>query len=342
MTETKALTAESQTAESQPSTQENPDQVVEVYANRLMDELFGGVERALDGDPEALTAPPAIKPETTTAADHDLTLNFSEGGLPAVLLADSSETELAYSPGMLTTADAVEAMTSSPKAGWERFWTVNRVLLGAAGLSLLATLALWIHQRQQDPVTTTAPSTVSTEVSEVSANAEFLEYLRRSLDVISQQASESASSSTTGVPDVPVALNGGALGLPPVGNNTLPPPPALSSGIPADSGSINVIERVYIPYPTAQPSATVAPAAPVPTASTPSTAPAPAPTHMLVGVLELGDRSAALFEIDGVTQRVYIGERVGDSGWSLVSVSNEEAVIRRNGEVRSIYIGQEF
>jgi Tfp pilus assembly protein PilP len=65
-------------------------------------------------------------------------------------------------------------------------------------------------------------------------------------------------------------------------------------------------------------------------------------THTLLGVLELGERSAALFEIQGVPQRVYIGERIGDSGWSLVSVANEEAVVRRNGEVRTLYIGQNF
>jgi hypothetical protein len=61
-----------------------------------------------------------------------------------------------------------------------------------------------------------------------------------------------------------------------------------------------------------------------------------------VGVLELGDRSAALFDINGIPQRVYIGEAIGSAGWSLVSVSREEVRIRRNGEVRSIYIGQEF
>jgi hypothetical protein len=119
------------------------------------------------------------------------------------------------------------------------------------------------------------------------------------------------------------------------------------------TGPVNVIERVYIPYQTAQqPTAGApvlvpqpgvgAPSPVVPTAPpTNNTAPAN-PAHALVGILELGDRSAALFEINGVSQRVYIGERVGSSGWSLVSVSNEEAVIRRNGEVRSIFIGQKF
>ncbi|HEY9887915.1 MAG TPA: hypothetical protein V6D02_05900, partial [Candidatus Obscuribacterales bacterium] len=69
---------------------------------------------------------------------------------------------------------------------------------------------------------------------------------------------------------------------------------------------------------------------------------APVTTQTLLGVLELGDRSAALFSLDGTPQRVYIGERIGNSGWSLVSVANEEAVVRRNGEVRTLYIGQQF
>jgi Tfp pilus assembly protein PilP len=62
----------------------------------------------------------------------------------------------------------------------------------------------------------------------------------------------------------------------------------------------------------------------------------------LVGVLELGDRSAALFEVNGVPQRVYIGERIGTAGWTLVSVAHQEVMIRRNGDVRSLYIGQQF
>ena len=35
-------------------------------------------------------------------------------------------------------------------------------------------------------------------------------------------------------------------------------------------------------------------------------------------------------------------EAIGTSGWTLVSVNNNEAIIRRNGEVRSVYIGQKF
>jgi len=70
--------------------------------------------------------------------------------------------------------------------------------------------------------------------------------------------------------------------------------------------------------------------------------PAPVIAHTLVGILELGDRSAALFEINGVARRIYVGETIGASGWSLVEVVNQEAVIRRNGEVKTIFVGQQF
>ncbi len=68
----------------------------------------------------------------------------------------------------------------------------------------------------------------------------------------------------------------------------------------------------------------------------------PGAVHTLVGILELGERSAALFEINGVARRVNVGEAIGTSGWSLVEVANQEAVIRRNGEVRSVGVGQKF
>ncbi|AKG21632.1 hypothetical protein [Calothrix sp. 336/3] len=64
--------------------------------------------------------------------------------------------------------------------------------------------------------------------------------------------------------------------------------------------------------------------------------------NTLEGLLELGGKSAALFKINGVTRRIDIGETIGSSGWTLVDVANGEAIIRRNGEVRSIFTGQKF
>ena len=68
----------------------------------------------------------------------------------------------------------------------------------------------------------------------------------------------------------------------------------------------------------------------------------PTSSHVLEGLLELGEQSAALFKVNGVTRRVQKGESIGASGWKLVDVANGEAIIRRNGEVRSVFAGQKF
>jgi hypothetical protein len=91
------------------------------------------------------------------------------------------------------------------------------------------------------------------------------------------------------------------------------------------------------------------PQQPADTAATAQEEPAPtaapsesaaAVVHTLVGIIQVGERSVALFEINGASRRINIGESIGSSGWTLGEIKNKEAVIRRNGEVRSIYVGQ--
>ena len=92
-----------------------------------------------------------------------------------------------------------------------------------------------------------------------------------------------------------------------------------------------------VPFGTARPTQpTIAQAVPMSSLTT------AIPSHTLEGLLELGNKSAALFQIDGVSRRVNIGESIGSSGWTLVEVNNGEAIVRRNGEVRSIYTGQKL
>lgn len=74
----------------------------------------------------------------------------------------------------------------------------------------------------------------------------------------------------------------------------------------------------------------------------PETEAMPENIHALLGILQFGDRSAALFEVNGVPSRVNIGESIGSSGWTLVEVTDQQARIRRNGEVRDIFVGQQF
>jgi hypothetical protein len=332
----------------QETTPVDAAELVNTYADTLIASLFEDVDKLLDGDEVALDA---------------VTRELETGGDDAELLAAAAATEAEESTDLTATEtndDSPEAPSTelglyqNQEASQQPEKTTlgrlfDRFLLATTACSLLGVVAFaWVSWQRDGnwAFFSQAPATQTEGLSQ--SNAEFLNYLNRSLNVIAQETErlETTTATTPGgtvsvTPVPPVAL-------PPLANN-----PGVGNGL--GRPQLNVIERVYIPYqttpqPAAQPQQPVAavpspqaPATTVPQASTVAPAlPTPAPVHVLVGVLELGERSAALFEIDGVPQRVYIGERIGSSGWSLVSVSNEEAVVRRNGEVRSIFIGQQF
>lgn len=143
------------------------------------------------------------------------------------------------------------------------------------------------------------------------------------------------------------------------GNTTTSKPTKIPSTSPSATASTTpktaIVASQPIPQPQAAPqpsisvsSASQSPSSPVtPTAAittTPSAIPSQAvgSNHTLVGILELGDRSAALFEVEGVARRFYVGETIGASGWTLAEVKNQEAVIRKGSEVRSVFVGQKF
>ena len=117
---------------------------------------------------------------------------------------------------------------------------------------------------------------------------------------------------------------------------TRTPLPASSSPSESPQPKILARETEPAPAPSAQQSA------PAPEQSAPAVSSAPTSAHTLVGILELGDRSAALFEVDGVARRIYVGESIGASGWTLAEIKNQEAVIRKGGDVRSVFVGQKF
>ncbi|MEG4035472.1 hypothetical protein Q5691_26770 [Microcoleus sp. w1-18aA5] len=114
--------------------------------------------------------------------------------------------------------------------------------------------------------------------------------------------------------------------------------PLATSPSPSESPQPKILARETepAPAPPAQQSA------PAPDQSAPAVSSAPTSAHTLVGILELGDRSAALFEVDGVARRIYVGESIGASGWTLAEIKNQEAVIRKGGDVRSVFVGQKF
>lgn len=304
-------------------------------ADQLMTALFADVDQILVSgsslpiEPVAPVAPeppsPLILPLETIlpprVAPRDL--------LPS--LPDLTEPTASPEPDAATPAGVPQ------KPRWNLLWLAvlcSSMLVSAGILAFLfreplTQVAATLVNRQTEPTSTTATSSAPDAAN--SQDHDFLKYIQRSLERLAQKAA-----------------------LPPM-------PPVAVSPVPSPSPitSPTVVERVYVPvYPTtpspvAAPSATQ-PGAPAarPTAPIPTVPVSPSPvaavpniasaTHTLVGVLDLGDRSAALFEVNGIPQRIQIGESIGTSGWTLVSISNQEAIVRRNGEVRSIYVGQKF
>jgi hypothetical protein len=66
------------------------------------------------------------------------------------------------------------------------------------------------------------------------------------------------------------------------------------------------------------------------------------PKRRLSGVVEFGGgKSVVTIEYNGSTQRVYIGEPVGNTGWTLIDVKGTTATFRKNGEIRTLS-DQEF
>ncbi len=333
-----------------PGIDEPPEVVVGNYADSLMAGLFEDIDKLLDGDEAALVA---VEQETEAAivrADSEALTALTDGTTTdgtIESIATNPHQTLATTPGgsldlpEREDAGSLGPVKAAPKSKTRLGRFLDRCLLASTVLSLAGMVALvWVAQRQPATEVGQGPSSTAGQ-----SDAEFLNYLQRSLEVIGKKADQPQVSSQ------PNPGPGAEVSLVPVSPPLLSP---LGVGVGSAGGQrINVIERVYIPYQTPQP-ATAASQTPVaapgaqsaprpnPVAVAPISPATPGVVHVLVGVLELGDRSAALFEINGVPQRVYIGERIGNGGWSLVSVSNQEVVIRRNGEVRSIFIGQQF
>jgi hypothetical protein len=334
---------------------------VDSFADHLMDDLFDDVERLLEG-----AVPPAVP--VSVEAPPRPKLNLAPPPLASGLLTAPNFPQWKPKPETddLALPELGELTKTKPPEPHQS--VLSRLLVFACCTSAIAALAVWlIHQGIPHrvmsallaPAPDLAPTTIAPVPQPVDTTPQFSEYVQRSLAAIDRKATTGKSEGLPtapyngGLPTVPVPRN-----QPPLrSTNTLPrvpvvivpaaPAPAAPSAPGVDVSRnrelnqilnrlASVLERLS---PTAnRPVGQPIPAPPV--VQQPSEANAPQRT--MVGILEGSDpsRSAVLFEMNGVTQRYYIGESIGSSGWSLVEVSKQYASVRRNGEVRTLSVGQ--
>ncbi|MEG4572737.1 hypothetical protein QUA56_08550 [Microcoleus sp. N3A4] len=371
---------------------------VESYADRLMDELFEGVDRAFDGSSGLPSEP--VQPEFVA---------LKSISVPQIVLSQLAPQPQPAEKDVEAIARQVALETAKKQQSKQSF---DRILLGAAFGSLLLVMGLWLASRSGLVRLPAAPAPETPVASGKTApDTPFVEYVQRSLEAIEQKKAPQPNPQLAGVPGVATpgtlpsisisgappataglstAVNriadaleqaGAQPGAPAPQVVVIPPPaqvtvapaapvaaapaapqtaaaspsqaapasgraiaaagtrsPLAASPSPSDSPQPKILARETesVPAPAAQ---EAAPAAQQPA---PALSSAPTSAHTLVGILELGDRSAALFEVDGVARRIYVGESIGASGWTLAEIKNQEAVIRKGGDVRSVFVGQKF
>ncbi|GCA95218.1 hypothetical protein [Microcystis aeruginosa] len=198
----------------------------------------------------------------------------------------------------------------------------------------LGWVVAWLISQKNAPVSQNG--TISQE------EQKFIAYLQSSLAIIDRQGQTSSPD-----PDPDPQNNPSPVARVP------PPPPA---NLPVNN-TPQIIERIYVPvYPqTPETAAKIAPVTPAnPDISAPPLPAAPQvnrplaaviPTNnqvknTLVGVMDLGDQSSALFDNKGITMRISPGEFI--NGWTLVEVGSQQVILSRNGQTKVLEVGQSF
>ena len=198
----------------------------------------------------------------------------------------------------------------------------------------LGWVVAWLINQKNAPVSQNG--TISQE------EQKFIAYLQSSLAIIDRQGQTSSPD-----PDPDPQNNPSPVA-------TVPPPPPANLPV---NNTPQIIERIYVPvYPqTPETAAKIAPVTPAnPDISAPPLPAAPQvnrplaaviPTNnqvknTLVGVMDLGDRSSALFDNKGITMRISPGEFI--NGWTLVEVGSQQVILSRNGQTKVLEVGQSF
>lgn len=322
------------------------------YADRLMDDLFQEVEQLLDGQPSRVntgrlsqTPPEPLPTSAPVFVDESHLVAITPVAEPEMATVKDDRALAGVEPLAVFPDPATVAV--QPEAPPER--SHDRLLLAVGCISVVVSLALWLlHQdsKHQKPVAAVVPGQA---IAAADAQTQFADYAQKALRAIEQRSPQS----TPVQPTPETAATGTAAGP---GMPTVTIPKTTTPGTLTPNRTTTGLERIYVPvyqiptnlYPPGTPSALPSPAAtskpiaPVVVRPKPATASVSGISRKLVGVLNQGERSVALFEVGSVTKRYEIGESIGSSGWTLVEVTKDQAIIRRNGEVRSLFVGHGF
>lgn len=333
----------------------------ELYHNSLVDERISVAE--IEENKQEVSSSALC---TQDDIANDSTLNTNSTSIPSTVsncwYPFNSDREIAsviYVPEFETNLDTDK--NSSKKSTFNRY--IDRILLIFAS-GYLCFIFWWLFA-SKNALFPLAFLSSQTTISQ--ADAEFIDYMKQSLEVIDRVAIKQSSTETTAsneiseVTYVPVYTPNYEVKTSKIDNSQpniqLPPPPPPNN-LAALTPPISTI-KIQPPIPpsesvevktTPAESSSENAATPI-TKSTPETNTSdevaatnikPSIEHTLVGLMELKEGSAALFKISGVTQRIWLGEEIENSGWILDSVANQKAKINYGEKTLTLRVGESF
>ena len=336
----------------------------ENQAQHLMDELFSEIEKITDQDDSLLTtSAELVKPSSSSLVVESASIEK----------ANQEVSQLEQPPIADVLFQEIESTLEPERTGLLAH--LDKFLFVSSCLCLLAVIT-WLVKQEKLKI---SPILVQPEPTLISKNQvspqdrEFANYLLESLETLKQksppekqlqtQTEESDRSKPTNIPNTKKSKNTQQKIVERVYIPIFPPEQSLPNPNPPVSPPIKPqpitppapTQKILIPPPpvVSEPKDTSPVVKPEIKAEINTEQTIPAPTqstpiaitsahHTLVGLLALGDKSAALFESNGITQRIYPGESIGNSGWQLISIQGQQVIINRNGKERSIYVGEKF
>ena len=65
--------------------------------------------------------------------------------------------------------------------------------------------------------------------------------------------------------------------------------------------------------------------------------------YSLVGVVQLPENASfALFKNNDITEKISVGTEIGTSGWVLMAVNGNQAIVSRENQSRNVRVGESF
>ena len=188
------------------------------------------------------------------------------------------------------------------------------------------------------------------------ADLEFIDYMERSLATIDRQLEQkesrsnkptvAASKPTSEIVYVPIYTPNqtvkpdNKITFPQL--NTLPPPPPSKLSTIINPPVSNIAIKSPPPPSELVPTKTTPTLESTTSSKIAEQATVPQVKSSLIGIMELKEGSAALFKINGVTQRIWLGEKIENTNWTLDSIVGQKAVISNNKNQRTVGVGEFF